>query len=69
MELSDKGGGGIVTLPCPDCGAEYPLAEFIHGGVRLVCLRCGYFGPVCPSIQEAGLAWDDAVRKGPAARH
>ena len=61
MELSHE-GGRIVTLPCPDCGAEYPLAEFIHGGVRLTCLRCGYFGPVCPSLQEAGAEWDKMDR-------
>lgn len=60
---SGSPGAGIVTAPCPDCGAEYPLAEFVHGGVRLSCLRCGYFGPVCPSIQEAGIAWDKAVRE------
>ena len=59
MELSREGGEGVTA--CPDCGEPRPLAVLYHDGVRLVCPRCGLFGPLAPTILEAGAEWDRMV--------
>lgn len=46
---------------CPDCGEPRPLAVLYHDGVRLECPRCGLFGPLAPTILEAGVEWDRMV--------
>lgn len=50
-----------MTAPCPVCGAKYLRVRFPQESVRLSCMRCGCFGPLAPTIQEAGAEWDRMV--------
>ena len=49
--------------PCPNCGL--PLLEVGYDdevkGFRVTSPRCGLFGPLAPTTQEAGAEWDRMV--------